>query len=144
MIRFIKTGDIFCFLNEKNTYCFGRILSKVSIGNVAEILDFVSPTPEIKVNEIEQSNRLIELVILDSYTLFDRKIEGDWRIIGRHINYIPTDFENTFFTYGVGDSCRKVDIFDNEVPINESQAKGLTDYSPLGNYDINDLISDKL
>lgn len=100
MIRFIKTGDIFCFLNEKNTYCFGRILSKVSIGNVVEILDFVSPTPEIKVNEIEQSNRLIELVILDSYTLFDRKIEGDWRIIGRHINYIPTDFENTFFTYG--------------------------------------------
>ncbi|TKI62028.1 phosphotriesterase [Lysinibacillus mangiferihumi] len=144
MIRFIKAGDVFCFLNDKNTYCFGRIVSKVSIGNVAEIFDFVSLTPDIKINEIEESKRLIDLVILDSYSLFDKKIEGDWRIIGRQKDFSPTEFENIYFAYGVGDSCRKVDIFDHEVPITELEAKGLQDYSPLGNYDINDMIKDKL
>ena len=87
MLRFIKLGDIFCVkLNDKK-YIFGRIISKLFFGRVAEIFNYVSSTPEIKVEYIDSSKRMFAPIVLDSYTLFDRKTEkeADWRIN----DYIP-------------------------------------------------------
>ena len=87
MLRFIKPGDIFCVkLNDKK-YIFGRIISKIFFGRVAEIFNYVSSTPEIKVEYIDSSKRMFAPILLDSYTLFDRKTEkeADWRIN----DYIP-------------------------------------------------------
>lgn len=142
MLRFVKPGDIFCFRLDDERYCFGRIISEISVGHVAEIFDFISSLPEIREKDISHSQRLTELIILDTYTLFDRKIEadGDWRIIGHQNNYIPTNVENTYFTYGIGNSCKKVDVFNNEISITESEAKKIPELTPLRDIHIKKLI----
>ena len=79
--------------------------------------------------------RLGRPVILDSYGLFDRKIEGDWRIVAHDEGYIPHD-ESVRFTSGIASGCKRIDIFDNEEAIAESEAKKLPDYSPMGEDDV--------
>ena len=138
MLRFIKAGDIFCFKLDEQRYCFGRIIIKFMVGHVAELFDNISNSPDISEAEIKQARRLIEPVILDSYSLFDRKIEkgSDWRIIGHQQNYVPTDMDGVYFTYGVQQWCKKVDIWGNEIPISEQEAESLPDVAPLGDYNI--------
>ncbi|PIT55385.1 immunity 26/phosphotriesterase HocA family protein [Snodgrassella alvi] len=136
MLRFIKAGDIFCFKLDEQRYCFGRIIIKFMVGHVAELFDNISNSPAISEAEIKQAQRLIEPVILDSYSLFDRKSEGDWRIIGHQQNYVPTDMDGVYFTYGVQQWCKKVDIWGNKIPISEKEATSLPDVAPLGDYNI--------
>lgn len=52
MLRFIKPGDIFCFQYAENTYGFGRVLSRMDIGNIVEIFDFISDQPIISEKNI--------------------------------------------------------------------------------------------
>lgn len=61
--------------------------------------------------------------MLDSYSLFDIKRVGEWRIIGREVDYEPTNVENVYFTYGEGLTCKKVDVFGNEISISENESK---------------------
>lgn len=132
LLRNIKVGDIFCFLIEGG-YRFGRIMTRNKLGHVAEIFDKVADSPNpagLKFKRIGQP------VILDSYGLFDRKIEGDWRIVAHQDGYTPPIDEPVYFTLGIGGSCKRVDIFDNEEAITESEAKKLPDYSPLGELDV--------
>ncbi|MCO6505152.1 MAG: immunity 26/phosphotriesterase HocA family protein [Snodgrassella sp.] len=136
MLRFIKAGDIFCFKLDEQRYCFGRIIIKFMVGHVAELFDNISNSPDISEAEIKQARRLIEPVILDSYSLFDRTSEGEWRIIWHQQNYVPTDMDNVYFTYGVQKWCKKVDIWGNKTPISEQEAESLPDVAPLGDYNI--------
>ncbi|CNF74725.1 MULTISPECIES: immunity 26/phosphotriesterase HocA family protein [Yersinia pseudotuberculosis complex] len=142
MLRFIKPGDIFCFRLDDEKYCFGRVISKIMSGHVAEFFDFISSSPEINEKEIITAKRIIDLVVIDTYSLFDKKIENgsDWRIIGRQENYTPKDIDGVYFTYGLGNSCKKVDIFDNESAISEDESKKYPRLSPHGDFDIKRLI----
>lgn len=57
MLRFVKPGDIFCFRLDEDRYCFGRIISKIITGHVAELFDYMSAAPEIaeqKINEVKE------------------------------------------------------------------------------------------
>ncbi|WP_235192721.1 Imm26 family immunity protein [Erwinia mallotivora] len=72
MLRFIKPGDIFCFQLDDKKYGFGRIISKVSIGHSAEIFDHFSSSPGIDESALNLNNSLF-LLILDTYSLFDKK-----------------------------------------------------------------------
>lgn len=130
MLRFVKPGDVFCFRLNKEIYCFGRIVSKITMGHVAEIFDFISKAPNIAEGDIYRSQRLTELIILDTYTLFDKKLEvdGDWRIIGHQDNFTPTNVKGFYFSYGIGNSCRRVDVFNNEECIEEENKEK---YFPL-------------
>lgn len=133
LLRNIKPGDVFCFF-LKDVYRFGRIMAKNSLGHVAEVFTHVSESPDA--SELSSMERVGNPIILDSYGLFDRKIEGDWRIIAHQENYVVPEDEQIFFTYGVGSGCKKIDIFDTEVAISESESRKLPDYSPLGEHDI--------
>lgn len=144
MLRFIKPGDIFCFKLDDGKYCFGRIISKIVTGHVAEIFDYISSIPEISEEEILNSKRLVEPIILDSYTLFDKKLEGEWRIIGSQNDYIPKDVSNIYFSYGVANSCKKVDIYDNETSITELESKGMPRLSPRSDLYIRELVTNAL
>jgi len=73
MIRFMKPGDIFCFRLNEDKYCFGRIIAKTVVGHIAEVFDYISEEPNIDENQVERPLRLIEPVVLDSYSLFDKK-----------------------------------------------------------------------
>ncbi|MFZ4833157.1 immunity 26/phosphotriesterase HocA family protein [Rouxiella sp. Mn2063] len=144
MLRFVKAGDIFCFTLNSEKYCFGRIISKITTGHVAELFDFISTSTEIKEDDIKKSKRLIEPVVIDTYSLFDKKIEegSDWRIIGHQENFKPSNIEGIYFTYGLGNSCKKVDVFDNEISISEDESKKYPRLSPHGDYDIKNLLKD--
>ncbi|MCK0545919.1 immunity 26/phosphotriesterase HocA family protein [Pseudomonas syringae pv. aptata] len=132
LLRNIKSGDIFCF-SVNGKYRIGRIMTQNSLGHVAEIFDQVLDTPDA--SKLVSMKRLGRPVILDSYGLFDRKIEGDWRIVAHDEGYIPHD-ESVRFTSGIASGCKKIDIFDNEEAIAESEAKKLPDYSPMGEDDV--------
>ncbi|EPS9066835.1 hypothetical protein AHYW_002445 [Providencia manganoxydans] len=142
MLRFVKPGDIFCFQLESDTYGFGRIISKITTGHVAEIFDITSKTPTINSSEIISATRKLPPIILDTYSLFDKKIEkgSDWRVIGNQKDYIPTNVDDIYFTFGVDDSCKKKDIFDNTYSISQEESTKYPRLSPFGDYDIKKLL----
>ena len=111
MLRFLKSGDIFCFKYDDHTYCFGRIMSKV-IFHIVEIFDYTSDQPIITGKDILRSGRLL-VTPLDTYGLFDRKSEGEWRIIGRQEDYtLPEDAAEFWFSWGDRTDCRKSNPLD--------------------------------
>lgn len=81
--------------------------------------------------------------MIDTYSLFDKKIEkgSDWRIIGHQENYTPDKVDNVFLVYGVGNSCKKVDVFDNEYSISEKDAENFPRLTPHGDYQIKSLLN---
>lgn len=140
MLRYIKAGDIFCFKLNNQNYCFGRIVIKFIVGHIAEIFDIISNSPDLSEAKIRNAHRMIDPVILDSYLLFDRKFEGDWRIIGHQQNYSPNNMQNVYFTYGIEPWFKKVDIWQNETLISEKEAESLPRVSPLNDYHIKQLM----
>lgn len=133
LLRNIKPGDIFCFALG-DIYRFGRIMTRNRLGHVAEIFEEISDSPTLP--ELDFKKRIGHPVILDSYGLFDRKIEGDWRIVAHQEAYQPCFDEAIHFAFGMKGDCKKVDIFDNEEAITESEARKLPDYSPMGEFDV--------
>lgn len=82
---------------------------------------------------------------LDAYSLFDRKSEGEWRIIGRHEDYTPPEDAAEFlFSWGDRSDCRKSNVFDQTVRISEEEWHALPWLSPCGDYDVKTEIADKL
>ncbi len=107
MLRFIKPGDIFCFKFNNKSYCFGRIIVKVTTGHLVEILD--------------------------SYGLFDRKAEGEWRVIGHQEDYKAHDFDDIFLTFGIGDDWTRRDLYGNVTKITTEEHFKYIRVSPKGN-----------
>ena len=143
MLRFLKSGDIFCFKYDDHTYCFGRIMSKV-IFHIVEIFDYTSDQPIITGKDILRSGRLL-VTPLDTYSLFDRKSEGEWRIIGRQEDYTPPeDARDIWFSWGDRSGCRKSNPLDQTIFIGKDEWKALPPLSPGGDYDVKSELADKL
>lgn len=132
MLRFIKPGDVFMLALEDGKYGLGRILSQVSLGHVAEILDAELAEPSLDKISVDALRRRGRPIVLDSYGLFDKKIEGDWRIVSHQEGFVPSDVGDVFFTYGAGPRRKKVDIFDREEEIPVAEAAKLPLYTPKG------------
>lgn len=136
MLKHIKPGDLFAFVLGDGKYGFGRIISSVSLGHVAEFFDRIADDPDFENSGIVKCKRLKQPVVLDSYSLFDKKMEGDWRIVAHQEKFEPTDIDGIFFTYGDGAGRRKIDVFGSESPVSENEANALPFYSPLGDGDV--------
>lgn len=135
-LKKIKVGDIFCFVIEGKGYGVGRIMAPNSLGHVAEIFDQILISPVV---DSVFFSRLGDPVILDSYSLFDRKTEGDWRVVAYQENYQPSTEEGVRFVYGVADNVKLVDIFDNETAFTGGEG-AYPSYSPMGDKDVKDLL----
>ena len=98
--RYVKEGNIFCFQYDEEMYCFGRIISKLKTGTIIEIFDYTSNEPKITKDIIDNSKRMFPPININILILFDRKISGDWRIIGKQDNFKPTNIDDVFFTIG--------------------------------------------
>lgn len=142
MRRYLKIGDIFCFRYDERTYRFGRIMARV-IFHIVEIFDYASDQPVITEEDILSAGRLM-VIPLDTYSLFDRKSEGEWRIIGRQEAYTPENAEDIWFSWGIASGCRKSNPLDQTVYISEEEWKSLPPLSPCGDYDVKREIADKL
>ncbi|EMV8196931.1 immunity 26/phosphotriesterase HocA family protein [Salmonella enterica subsp. enterica serovar Typhimurium] len=138
MLRFVKPGDIFCFKLDEDRYCFGRIITLMTVGHLSELFDIIKKPPGITELEISNARRIIEPIIVDTYSLFDNKLENgsDWRIIGHQVNYNPKNLDGIYFALGIGDSCKKKDCYGNDFLISESEWKTLPKLSPKGGFDI--------
>lgn len=143
MLRYLDPGQIFCFKFDENKFYFGRLMSKCCVGHIAEFFDHTSAVPEITAEIIANCKR-ISVQILDSYSLFDRKTEGEWRIIGACGNYIPTEVDNIIFHLGIGNDMRLTDFFDRQTKVSAVEANKFPPLSPRGDYLIKINITDKL
>ncbi|MCU1062714.1 immunity 26/phosphotriesterase HocA family protein [Stenotrophomonas maltophilia] len=136
MLRFIRPGDVFCFTRNDGLYYFGQIISDVSFGHTANIFEVRCEEPMVAVAGLEQAQSLMNPVVLDSYSLFDRKTDdsGDWRIIGRHEILNSADFEQHFFIYGIPGNWSKVNATNSvHCTATEVEAMVLPPYFPLNN-----------
>lgn len=140
MVRYIKNGDIFCFKLYEKEYCFGRIIVKTDFGHLAEIFDCISDKPYITIDSVEKASRLMAPIVLDSYSLFDKKIVGEWRIIGCQEDYIATDFDDIYLTFGIGSDWKKIDLNGNITKISAEEHLKYIPLSPVGDYIIKSYI----
>jgi len=143
MRRYIKSGDIFCFQYNEDTYCFGRIISRLDIGTPAEIFDYVSGIPTISKEIIDNASRMFHPININVYALFDRKAMGEWRIIGHCNNFKPSNVDDIFFTFGIA-PCKKIDVHGNETIITQGEAKDIPKLIFLSDNDIKELVKSKL
>lgn len=114
MLRFVKPGDIFCFKLDEDRYCFGRIITLMTVGHLSELFDIIKKSPEITELEISNARRIIE----------------------HQVNYNPKNLDGIYFALGIGDSCKKKDCYGNDFLISESEWKTLPKLSPKGGFDI--------
>jgi len=135
-------GDIFAFKLDDGTYGFGRIVRNVSIGSIAEIFDCFSEQPIFDHSKKEQW--LIPPIPIDSYLLFEAKKMGDWRIIESDPGYVPDErFNSLRYVYGVPPyTLTETDIYENERPISEADAKGLSRYHGHNDFHVKQLLSE--
>ncbi len=141
MLRFLKIGDIFCFKYDEHIYCFGRIIAHVMF-HIVEIFDYFSEQPVITEEDILSAGRLL-VIPLDTYSLFDRRSEGEWRIIGHQEGYIPENVEDIWFSWGIASGCRKSNPLNQTVFISEEEWRALPSLSPGGDYDVKREMKDK-
>lgn len=114
MLRFVKPGDIFCFKLDEDRYCFGRIITLMTVGHLSELFDIIKKSPGITELEISNARRIIE----------------------HQVNYNPKNLDGIYFALGIGDSCKKKDCYGNDFLILESEWKTLPKLSPKGGFDI--------
>ncbi|ECH4016680.1 phosphotriesterase [Salmonella enterica] len=114
MLRFVKPGDIFCFKLDEDRYCFGRIITLMTVGHFSELFDIIKKSPGITELEISNARRIIE----------------------HQVNYNPKNLDGIYFALGIGDSCKKKDCYGNDFLISESEWKTLPKLSPKGGFDI--------
>lgn len=114
MLRFVKPGDIFCFKLDEDRYCFGRIITLMTVGHLSELFDIIKKSPGITELEISNARRIIE----------------------HQDNYNPKNLDGIYFALGIGDSCKKKDCYGNDFLISESEWKTLPKLSPKGGFDI--------
>ncbi|MBJ7223495.1 MULTISPECIES: Imm26 family immunity protein [unclassified Brenneria] len=138
LLRYIKPGDIFFFENTPGEYYFGRIMAKNSLGHFAEI--FTPSTNDPETITLDTKKRIRDPIVLDSYSLFDRRTEGNWVIIANQEDYIIPTNEPIRFSYGAGPIQTKVDILGNKEQITEEEAKSLPSYSPMGDFDVKEYL----
>jgi hypothetical protein len=140
MLRFIKAGDIFCFEFDDRSYCFGRIIAETDWGHLAEIFDYISEEPYITIESLKNFSRVMAPIVLDSYSLFDKKIVGEWRIVGHQEDYIVPDFNDIYLTFGIGNDWKKIDLYGNISKISTEEHSKYISASPVGDYIIKSLI----
>jgi Immunity protein 26 len=83
----INPGDLFSFRLDDNSWGFGRIVSRITDGHVAEIFKYFANEPVL--DSGKTYDRFMPPVVLDAYSLFQLKREGDWGFVGSTPDYAP-------------------------------------------------------
>ena len=144
MQRYLKRGDIFCFVYDDNRYCFGRIIEiKPKRFCIAEIFDYTSDTPTIDEKTIENAVRIIPPVNIDAYILFDCKaMGGDWRIIGHQEDYYAPDYDDLFIGWGLEGDWKKEDMRGNMTKASKEEHDKSLPHIQITDYTIKELLKD--
>jgi len=128
------------FRVDDNRYGIGRILIKIDFGHLAEVFDEILHSTELSEEIIRHFKRVNSPIILDSYGLFDKKLEGDWRIVAQQDGFQMPTSDNVYFSYGATNSWKKIDVFGNEESITGNEANKLPKYSPKGDREVKEML----
>ena len=130
----VSPGDIFAYKLDDECFGFGRIVTNVSVGSIAEVFDYFSSQP---IFDHSKKKWLIPPVPIESYGLLEIGSIGDWRIIEHDPDFTPGDeFKSLLYVYGSPpNALTATNIYGNRSAISEKEAVGLPRYS--GNDDKN-------
>lgn len=122
-----KPGDIFSYRLDDGRYGFGRILSLVSIGAIAEFFDYSASQPVFDYSRI--GTWLIPPLSINTHSLFEAPVEGEWRIIGHTADFTPGErYKDVRFVYG-GPDWTAVDVFGKNQSVSADVAARYPAYS---------------
>lgn len=140
----VNPGDIFAYKLDNGRFGFGRVVRNVSIGSIAEIFDYFSDQPIF--DHSKKKKWLIPPVPIDSYLLLEVKKMGDWRIIENDPNFVPgEEYASLRFVYGTPpNALMQTDIYENEKPISEKDAKGLPRYFGHNDFHIKQIVAEHM
>lgn len=103
----IGRGDIFSFLND-NSYQYGRVFSRSNSGIIAAIYNYKTSDVRLDLKFLDDDFKT-HPIILDGYSLFQLKDEGDWGIILKDEKYtIPDSMKKYYFS---NNNKKYIDIF---------------------------------
>lgn len=132
----LKVGDIISFELEEQKYGFARVIAKVSLGDAICVFNYFSND----INDYEKAIQhplLFDPVILDTHSLFWRRLEGNWSLIKRDNKYIYEDKSKYKYKYGVKGSYKLIDLNNNTyTDISQEVAEKYPDYISYGDYGI--------
>jgi hypothetical protein len=132
-IKNINPGDIFSFKMDDGRYGFGRIVSRISEGHIAEIFNHFATEPLLDSKATHE--RFLPPVILNSYGMFQVKQDGDFGVIGSTPNYLPDPvIDKSKFAFGSKGNFKSIDVFGNERPISDSEGLQLPLRSPFNDW----------
>jgi hypothetical protein len=129
-LRSVRPGDYFCFALPSGGFGAGMVISRVSIGHAVEIFDARVAEPRWSDEWREYPIAFRE--IIDSYSLFDRKKEGDWRIVASSVLEDRDTDRATWFAYGSPGDRVKVNLLGERSPCSEEEYDALPRYRPAG------------
>ncbi|MBE9609753.1 Imm26 family immunity protein [Chitinilyticum piscinae] len=129
MLRYLKPGHIFALQLDATRFAFGRIIATPTAGTPAEFFDIIKDSPVLGEDEISAAQRLIHPLIIDAYSLFDRRILGNWQMIALQEDFIAHDAAQIFFWYGdpIGGYKKTNALGETIGLIPESEAKTMQD-----------------
>ncbi len=113
-------GDIFAFKLDDGRWGFGRIVSKMTVGALAEFFDYTASQPVFDYSRID--TWLIPPITIGIHGLFEARVEGDWRIIGHTDGFAPDErYRDLRFVYG-DPHWIAVGVFDISEPVSAEEA----------------------
>lgn len=116
----VTPGDIFSYKRDDGRYSFGRIVSLVSVGAVAEFFDYIANQPVFDYSKLD--TWLIPPLTISTFSLFEAQGEGEWRVIGHTAGFAPNE-RHWELRFSYGDPVwMTVDIFDKEEPVSAAVA----------------------
>lgn len=132
MLRFLKPGDRFAFETSPGRFGQGTLLAKVSLGHSAEIYPALVSDPA-DTSAWDDGAEPAFFEILDTYSLFDRRREGDWQRIATDAA-VPSRpaHRSTRFGYGSPGDGQSTDLFGHRAPVDEHEFARLPRYRPAG------------
>ncbi len=135
----LEVGDVLSINLGTNEYAFARVLSKLDIGHCIEIFDFIGNHPK-QYTEVNFESRLLLPQIIDSYSLFWLRNEGDWELVSKQKNFTPSKDEQTKFLYGDKMNLTLIDIFGNTQKKAKNDDSLYAPYSPKGDIGVKRII----
>ena len=104
LYRYLKNGDLFCFKIADKLFGYGRIIAKNKLGATVGIFDLFTSSP-VELFDYKNAGNypILFKTVLDCHTLFESKLESDWRVIAQDPNYQdPTPSEITSINPALG------------------------------------------
>jgi hypothetical protein len=133
MLRFLLPGDRFAFEISPGRYGQGTLIAKVSVGHSVEVYpDSVSDPDDM--SAWDEGTYPTFFDVIDSYSLFDRRLEGNWQRIATAVPPPHREvYRSTGFVYGTPGDRYHVDLLGQESAIGEEEFALFPAYRPAGN-----------